>query len=221
MGDKDAYFFPHDSNAKDDPKMVMLIEQLGLEGYGIYWILVETLREQPGYRYPIILIGALARRYNTTAEKMKTVVEKYGLFRVEDEEFFFSESLRNRMLPWEKKKEDARLAGKRSAEVRALKVSGLPTTVEPLLNEGSTRREYNRREEKRIKENNIKEREQKFKLEVESFKDKYSIDMLTNFYAYWSEPTQDKKKMKMEREATWDTARRLLKCSNNIDKWKK
>jgi hypothetical protein len=67
---KDAYYFSHDSNAKDDPKCVLLIEQLGLEGYGIFWMLIETLRDQPGYKYPIALISALARRYNTTAEKV-------------------------------------------------------------------------------------------------------------------------------------------------------
>ena len=43
---KDAYYFSHDSNAKDDPKCMLLIEELQLEGYGIYWILIEVLREQ-------------------------------------------------------------------------------------------------------------------------------------------------------------------------------
>lgn len=94
---KDAYYFAHDSNAKDDPKCVMLIEQLGLEGYGIFWILIETLRDQPDYKYPIALIPALARRYNTTGEKMKTVVGGYGLFETENEEFFYSDSLNRRM----------------------------------------------------------------------------------------------------------------------------
>lgn len=32
---KDAYYFTHDSNAKDDPKCALLIDQLGMEGYGI------------------------------------------------------------------------------------------------------------------------------------------------------------------------------------------
>ena len=95
---KDAYYFSHDSNAKDDPKCVLLIEQLGLEGYGIFWVLIETLRDQPDYKYPLELIPALSRRYNTTAEKMKTVVLQYNLFSVTEEgEFFFSESLNNRM----------------------------------------------------------------------------------------------------------------------------
>ena len=56
-----AYYFSHDSNAKDDPKCMLLIDQLGLEGYGIFWILIEVLREQPEYRYPIDLVPILAR----------------------------------------------------------------------------------------------------------------------------------------------------------------
>jgi hypothetical protein len=107
---KDAFYFPHDSNAKDDPKMVMLIEQLGMEGYGIYWVLVETLRDQPEYCYPIMLIPALARRYNTTTEKMRAVVLKYDLFKVQNEQFFYSESLCNRMLKYDDKREKARKA---------------------------------------------------------------------------------------------------------------
>lgn len=103
---KDAYYFSHDSNAKDDPKCTMLIEQLGLEGYGIFWVLIEILRDQPNYKYPVALISALARKYNTTAEKMKTVVNGYGLFEV-DEKDFFSLSLLNRMGKYTEKRDKA------------------------------------------------------------------------------------------------------------------
>ena len=47
---KDAYWLQHDSNAKDDPKCMLLIEDLGLEGYGVFWVLIEYLRDQPDYR---------------------------------------------------------------------------------------------------------------------------------------------------------------------------
>ena len=94
---KDAYYFSHDSNSKDDPKCVMLIEQLGLEGYGIFWILVETLRDQPGYKYPLALLPAIARKYNSTTQKVETVVKSYNLFQFTDDEFFFSISLKERM----------------------------------------------------------------------------------------------------------------------------
>lgn len=109
---KDAYYFPHDSNAKDDPKCVLLIEQLGMEGYGIYWMLIETLREQPDYTYPVANIPALGRRYNTTAEKVKTVVYNYGLFTVKDDKIFFSDSLNRRMLVLEEKRAKRSEAGR-------------------------------------------------------------------------------------------------------------
>lgn len=104
--------FPHDSNAKDDPKCVLLIEQLGMEGYGIYWMLIETLREQPDYTYPVANIPALGRRYNTTAEKVKTVVCNYGLFTVKDDKIFFSDSLNRRMLVLEEKRAKRSEAGR-------------------------------------------------------------------------------------------------------------
>jgi len=94
---KDAYYFSHDSNAKDDPKCMLLIDQLGLEGYGIFWVLVEILRDQTDYRYPIELIPVIARRYGTSKEKMMSVVSNYNLFKVEEGKFFFSESLDSRM----------------------------------------------------------------------------------------------------------------------------
>lgn len=115
---KDAYYFPHDCNAKDDPKCVLLIEQLGLEGYGTFWVLVETLREQPDFRYPLKLIPALARRYNTTAEKMKAVVLSYELFFVADGAFFFSESLNRRMQIYLDKKKPLSEAGKKGNQIR-------------------------------------------------------------------------------------------------------
>ena len=109
---KDASYFPHDSNAKDDPKCVLLIEHLGMEGYGIYWMLIETLREQPDYTYPVANIPALGRRYNTTAEKVKTVVCNYGLFTVKDDKIFFSDSLNRRMLVFEEKRAKRSEAGR-------------------------------------------------------------------------------------------------------------
>lgn len=151
---KDAYWFSHDSNAKDDPKIMILIEQLGLEGYGIYWVLVETLREQPGYKCPIILIPVLARRYGTSAEKMKAVVLNYDLFVIEDDKFFFSESLINRMQILENRREVARRAGIASGEKRkSLNVGS--TYVQHAFNDSSTITLKERKEKKsKIKDNN-------------------------------------------------------------------
>lgn len=162
---KDAYYFSHDSNAKDDPKCVLLIEQLGLEGYGIFWILIETLREQPGYKYPLVLLPALSRRFNTTFEKMKAVVTKYNLFQIEGNEFFFSHSLNERMNKLDSKRESNRIAGQISAANKkrkllelSMKASQDLTHVEQMLNIGIT----NDEPLKNSKEEESKEEEVKY-----------------------------------------------------------
>lgn len=146
---KDAFYFPHDSNAKDDIKCVELIGDLGLEGYGVYWVLIETLREQPDYTYPIKLLPALARRFGSEPDMFQKVVRGYELFVVEDEKIFFSVSLKRRMQLYEHKKEQAREAGKKSAEKRAKS-----TSVQQTGNDRSTSDEPKR--VNNSKGNNIK-----------------------------------------------------------------
>jgi hypothetical protein len=85
---KDSYYFSHDASAQDDPKCILLIEQLGMEGYGIYWALVELLRQEKDYKLPLIILPGLARRWNTAHEKVKVVISSFDLFCIEDDKFF-------------------------------------------------------------------------------------------------------------------------------------
>ncbi len=118
---KETCYFSHDANAKDDFKIMLLIEELGLEGYGIFWILIETLREQQNYKYPLKLLSVLARKYNTTLAKLEVVVRNYHLFEIEDECFFFSKSLNRRMEVMHKAIEQRKIAGQISAMKRKKK----------------------------------------------------------------------------------------------------
>ena len=118
----DSCYFSHDANAKDDFKIMLLIEEMGLEGYGIFWVLIETLREQQGYKYPIRLLSVIARKYNTTLAKVEAVVAKYQLFVIEDDCFFYSKSLIRRMQPLERAREQRVIAGKISAAKKQIKI---------------------------------------------------------------------------------------------------
>jgi hypothetical protein len=69
-----------------------------------------------------------------------------------------------------------------------------------------------------IREDKIKEDKRKESLETRSlafketlrpFINKFGVDMVKNFYGYWSEPNQSKTKMLFEMQKTWDTSRRL------------
>ena len=142
---KETSYFSHDTNAKDDVKCVELIEQLGLEGYGIFWVLIETLRDQPSFSYPIKLLGALARRYLSSAEKFQTVVGNYGLFEITDDGKFFSISLNKRMEKIGEKHRKRVEAGRRGGNATAM------------LQQKSSNATAKKRKEKKEKERKLKE----------------------------------------------------------------
>ncbi len=84
---KNTYYFSHDYNARNDTKVLFLRMQLGMEGYGIYWYLIESLAESGG-TLPLQLIPVLAMQMHTTEAKVKAVVNGFNLFEIIDEQFF-------------------------------------------------------------------------------------------------------------------------------------
>jgi hypothetical protein len=148
----DEKWFKHDSNAKDDPKIVYLIEQLGLEGYGIFWVLIETLREQNDFSYPVKLVPSIARKYMTSAEKIVTVIKNYRLFDVfekDDGDYFFSLSLNNRMAKYKEISEKRKIAGHKGGIVKQLLSKNQAIAKQPESNCQANRIEENRIEENR------------------------------------------------------------------------
>ena len=137
---KDAYYFSHDANSQDDPKCIMLVEQLGMEGYGIFWALVERLRCEKDYRLPYVILPALARRWNSSKEKIEAVVKNFGLFTSEDK-FFFSERLNRSMIEFTDRRnkfiESGRKGGVASAKRRLSKPQPLKVKVKKSKEEGT------------------------------------------------------------------------------------
>lgn len=111
-------YFPHEYTAKDDPKCERLIFEMGMEGYGIFWALLEVLRAQPDYTYPLANIPLAAYKYRTDPEKMRRVVFDFGLFVIIEDKIFFSNGLKRRMQPMDEGHNIAIESGKRGAEKR-------------------------------------------------------------------------------------------------------
>lgn len=110
MSKKDAYYFPHFINARNDSKILKLRRVLGPEGYAIYMWLLEVLREQSGMKYPLSAISELEFDFRTSKEKISTVIHDYDLFTVDDQAYFFSPKLIQYMQPYIEKSERARQA---------------------------------------------------------------------------------------------------------------
>lgn len=84
---KKSYWFEHDYNSANDAKILFLRQQLGMEGYGIYWFIVEQL-VQAGGRLPLKVIPVLAMQSQTQESKVSAIINGYDLFKVEDDCFF-------------------------------------------------------------------------------------------------------------------------------------
>lgn len=117
MKKKDTFYFPHDSNAKDDIKMTLLQSELGMEGYGIYWMLLESLRDQSDYKLPLESTRLLARKYFTKQELILRVINDFDLFTV-NKNHFFSKSFNRRMKKINERREKLSAAGKKGNAVK-------------------------------------------------------------------------------------------------------
>lgn len=107
---KDAYYFPHFSNARHDSKIKRLRKELGIEGYGIYFMILEVLRDQEDLSYPIADIDLLAEEFSTIDPKVEAVVKKYGLFKVGEDNYFYSPKLIEYLQPYFAKSKRGRAA---------------------------------------------------------------------------------------------------------------
>jgi hypothetical protein len=71
-----------------------------MEGYGIYWALMEYLRTQDDYIGDIEVLKSLARQLRVRLPKLKRIMENYGLFSC-TETTFLSPKLVEVMKPFE------------------------------------------------------------------------------------------------------------------------
>lgn len=206
---KDKYYFPHDSNARHDPKITAMRSVYGAEGYGWYWILLELMREQDGYLLPIntkysylSLAQQMGCDKKSCTKFITDCLEEFDLFE-RNEDYFWSASFLSRMQKVDELRQTRRDAiNSRWDKVRAKKES--KDNKSKTTNEGK----------------DIKSREATFKEEIRGYVDKYGVSTVKEFFDYWTEPNTSKTKMRFEQEKTWSTSRRLTRWANNNKSFK-
>jgi len=111
-------YFSHDSNARHDEKIIKMRMKLNWESYGLYWALIEKLRDASEYmlEYDLDLLAYDLRVDNYLLEQ---IIKGFDLFEfTDDNTFFYSESLLNRMLMKEEKSKKLSEAGHRGNEIK-------------------------------------------------------------------------------------------------------
>lgn len=187
---KGAYYFSHDSNARNDEKLIAVRMKLGVEGYGIYFMILERLLEATDYM-SIKDYNIIAFDLRVSAEKVKSVIEDFGLFNFTDDgKKFFSESFLNRMKPLDNMREQRSQAGKKSAEKRA-KSNDNSTTVERPLPENPTKERKG--EESKVNTTYVVVEEEYYeKIKTFLLRQKAKIDLLAMRYKTSAETVIEK-----------------------------
>jgi hypothetical protein len=102
---KDTFYFSHDHNSRTDPKIKRLLARHGMQGYGIFWAIVEDLYNNA---------NALQTDYETIAFDLRvdasvvqSIIEDFNLFTF-DGEMLWSASVERRLIERNNKSEKAR-----------------------------------------------------------------------------------------------------------------
>lgn len=92
---KDAYYFTHDYNARNDEKILELRSRYDAQGYGVFWMVIESMAENENGGVKASLMGGLSKGYGVAKEWLSKFFEdcvEIGLFYQEDG-FFYSKRL--------------------------------------------------------------------------------------------------------------------------------
>ena len=97
MSSKKVQYFSHDANARNDERILLVRMKYGMKGYGIFFAIIELLREAKGYTLPNNS-EAIAFTLHEQKEAIADIIKNYKLFKFDKgKKNFWSESLKTRM----------------------------------------------------------------------------------------------------------------------------
>ena len=102
---KETFYFSHDYNVRTDEKIKSLIRKHGMEGYGVYWSIVEDLYNNANAMRTDYEGIAYDLRVHTNM--IESIIKDFNLFQVDDE-YFSSVSIANRLSQRIEKSEKAK-----------------------------------------------------------------------------------------------------------------
>ena len=102
---KDTFYFSHDYNARNDEKIKRLIRKHGMQGYGVFWSIVEDLYNNANALR--LDYEGIAYDLRSDSEIVASVINDFDLF-VLNRDFFGSNSVQQRLDQRNMKSESAR-----------------------------------------------------------------------------------------------------------------
>jgi hypothetical protein len=214
--DNKTFYFPHDYNSRGDERILMLRSEFGNEGYGVFWMILETMAEACTGQINRVAIGGLSLGYCVAKDRLTSIIDfcvKVGLFKESPDGAIFSERMMRHLAFRNALKE----AGKRGAEKR-WSVSQ--------KNRVANGKEKKRKEKERKDESGADaptpSQEAKIFFNEESSREEMILKIIgmgvdplqvrseiRKFCAYWTERNKSGTKQRWETEKTFEVKRRL------------
>lgn len=122
---KNKHWWPHPADLRNDRRMKRAMKDLpGGVGYGVIVLIIEVLRCQNDFKYPLEDLDLLASELGVSLAILQTVISKYDFFKVIEDEsgkMLVSTMLSELMVPYVEKQKKNQIAGKISARKRQIK----------------------------------------------------------------------------------------------------
>ena len=111
-------YIPHPSNCRVSSTVLRLLAKEGAAGYGIYWMVLEMLRDSPGYemQYDADLLAYTL--HVNDVQLIKNVCELYNVFTITKDGRLTSPWLLEAMGEYDERKKKLQEAGRRGAAHR-------------------------------------------------------------------------------------------------------
>lgn len=126
---KDSFYFPHDYNAINDPKMMVVLSSCGLSGIAMFWIIIEILHQQTegkikeeAFKNYIKFYSSFENQNEQVLNKIEQVLITSGLLLSENGFIFSNRVMENKKYRKEISEKRSK-AGKKSAQKRAISTS--------------------------------------------------------------------------------------------------
>ncbi len=193
-------YFNHDGNARNDIKLIRLRSKIGYEGYGIYFAVLELLFSEEN-KLCIDDYDTLAYGLQCEPEKLRSVIEDFDLFVVEDK-CFYSKRLYEHIEEINNKSTKASL----NAKKRWSNAVAMPTDSQ--RNASKVNKSISKVNQS-IEERRIAFRNATHSIEGVSDEDK------NDFFLYWTEKNKSGTKFRAEMQKTFDINLRLKRWASN------
>lgn len=209
-----ADYFPHDADMRNDPRIKALRRKFGIEGYGVYSMLLEFLTDADYFEFKndSLSLELVAGDFDIETDKLVTILQycfQLDLFQLDAVTNIIScKSLDKRLEPL--------LSKRKRDRTEVIASDNTQSRVEESKGEKS---KVNEKKEEQLdaatKVATIEVRQLIFKERLGRFLlNPYSADMLNDFYEYWIEMNPNGKKMRFEMQKVFDVGRRLTTWKN-------